>query len=59
VKRETRVSLGPAASHLAAPPAPRHEGNVGQAPRRQKGVPTEEATPILKETFTTGITKMF
>jgi hypothetical protein len=25
---------GPAASHLAAPPAPRHEGNVGQAPSR-------------------------
>jgi hypothetical protein len=24
---------GPAASHLAAPPSPRHEGNVGQAPR--------------------------
>ncbi len=23
--RETRVSLGPAASHLAAPPSPRHE----------------------------------
>ena len=23
---------GPAASHLAAPPSPRHEGNVGQAP---------------------------
>jgi hypothetical protein len=22
----------PAASHLAAPPSPRHEGNVGQAP---------------------------
>jgi hypothetical protein len=34
-------------------------GNVGQVPRRQKGVPTEEATPIQKETFTTGITKMF
>src|SRR3990170_3578672 len=28
------VSLGPAASHLLAPPpSPRHEGNVGQAPR--------------------------
>ena len=25
---------GPAASHLAAPPSPRHEGNVGQAPSR-------------------------
>jgi hypothetical protein len=24
---------GPAALHLAAPPSPRHEGNVGQAPR--------------------------
>jgi len=23
---------GPAASHLTAPPSPRHEGNVGQAP---------------------------
>ena len=23
---------GPAASHLAAPPSPRHEGNIGQAP---------------------------
>ena len=23
---------GPAASHLAAPPSPRFEGNVGQAP---------------------------
>jgi len=23
---------GPAALHLAAPPSPRHEGNVGQAP---------------------------
>jgi hypothetical protein len=23
---------GPAASHLAAPPSPRHEGNVEQAP---------------------------
>ena len=23
---------GPAASHLAAPPSPRYEGNVGQAP---------------------------
>jgi hypothetical protein len=25
---------GPAALHLAAPPSPRHEGNVGQAPCR-------------------------
>jgi len=25
---------GPAASHLATPPSPRHEGNVGQAPSR-------------------------
>ena len=25
---------GPAASHLAAPPSPRHEGNVRQAPSR-------------------------
>jgi len=25
---------GPAASHLAAVPSPRHEGNVGQAPSR-------------------------
>jgi hypothetical protein len=25
---------GPAASPLAAPPSPRHEGNVGQAPSR-------------------------
>jgi len=25
---------GPAASHLAAPPSPRHEGNVGRAPSR-------------------------
>jgi hypothetical protein len=25
---------GPAASHLAAPPSPRHESNVGQAPSR-------------------------
>ena len=33
VKRETRVSLWPAVSHLAASPSPRHEGNVGQAPR--------------------------
>jgi hypothetical protein len=24
---------GPAALHLAASPSPRHEGNVGQAPR--------------------------
>jgi hypothetical protein len=24
---------GPAASHLTAPPPPRYEGNVGQAPR--------------------------
>jgi hypothetical protein len=24
---------GPAASHLTAPPSPRYEGNVGQAPR--------------------------
>jgi hypothetical protein len=24
--------FGPAASHLAAPPSPRYEGNVGQAP---------------------------
>jgi len=23
---------GPAASHLAAPPSPRHEGDAGQAP---------------------------
>src|SRR6266850_6496175 len=28
---------GPAASHLAAPPSPRHEGNVGQAPRPSPG----------------------
>jgi len=28
---------GPAASHLAAPPSPRHEGNVGQAPRSRNG----------------------
>ena len=34
-------------------------GNVGQAPRRQKDVPTKENTTIQKETFTTGITKMF
>ena len=27
----------PAASHLAASPSPRHEGNVGQAPRRPVG----------------------
>jgi hypothetical protein len=26
--------FGPAASHLAAPPSPRYEGNVGQAPSR-------------------------
>src|SRR5881396_2168909 len=25
---------GPAASHLAASPSPRHEGNIGQAPSR-------------------------
>jgi len=25
---------GPAASHLATPPSPRYEGNVGQAPSR-------------------------
>jgi len=25
---------GPAASHLAAPPSPRGEGNVGQAPKQ-------------------------
>jgi hypothetical protein len=25
---------GPAASHLAASPSPRHESNVGQAPSR-------------------------
>ena len=25
--------FGPAASYLAAPPSPRHEGNVGQAPK--------------------------
>src|SRR6266850_504749 len=28
---------GPAASHLVASPSPRHEGNVGQAPRRPVG----------------------
>jgi hypothetical protein len=27
---------GPAALHLAAPPSPRHEGNVGQAPRAKR-----------------------
>jgi hypothetical protein len=27
---------GPAASHLAAPPSPRDEGNVGQAPSPHK-----------------------
>jgi hypothetical protein len=27
-----RVNLGPASSHLAALPSPRHEGNVGQVP---------------------------
>ena len=27
---------GPAASHLAAPPSPRYEGNVGQAPNPHK-----------------------
>jgi hypothetical protein len=26
--------FGPAASHPAAPPSPRYEGNVGQAPSR-------------------------
>jgi len=26
--------FGPAASHLAAPPSPRYEGNVRQAPSR-------------------------
>ena len=29
---------GPAASHLASPPSPRHESNVGQAPRNREGV---------------------
>jgi hypothetical protein len=32
---------GPAASHLAAPPSPRHEGNVGQAPRDQSVLPSD------------------
>jgi hypothetical protein len=27
---------GPCAAHLAAPPSPRHEGNVGQAPRTSR-----------------------
>jgi hypothetical protein len=27
---------GPVASHLAAPPAHRHEGNVGPAPRANR-----------------------
>jgi hypothetical protein len=59
VKRETRVSLGAAISHLAAPLSPRHEGHVGQVPIQQKDGPAEEATPILKETFPTGIAGMF
>jgi len=34
---------GPAASHLAAPPSPRHEGNVGQAPASLDGRPVPPA----------------
>src|SRR6185503_10547142 len=29
----------PAASHLTAPPSPRHEGNVGQAPAQSRWTP--------------------
>ena len=47
------------ASYLAAPPSPRHEGNFGQAPRRQKEVPTEENTTIQNETSTAGAMRMF
>src|SRR5712692_2463099 len=48
---------GPAASHLAAPPSPRHEGNVGQAPAILDGHPVPpancapgSATPQRKST---------
>jgi len=40
---------GPAASHLAAPLSPRHEGNVGQAP--SLSLPTRFKTVILASTM--------
>jgi fructose-1,6-bisphosphatase I len=40
---------GPAASHLAAPPSPRHEGSVGQAP--SLSLPTLFKTVILASTM--------
>ena len=39
----------PAALHLAAPPSPRHEGNVGQAPSgREKWWRAASATPLRR-----------
>jgi hypothetical protein len=49
---------GPAASHLAAPPSPRHEGNVGQAPRkiaRQLIASSENSTAVRLEVSRTAV----
>ena len=56
--RETRVSLRAAASHLAAPPSPRHEGNVGQAPKksaRQSIASSENSTAVRLEVSRTAV----
>ncbi len=45
---------GPAASHLAAPPSPRHEGNAGQAPWRsksQRGSAVKQLARVIHERF--------
>ena len=44
---------GPAASHLAAPPSPRHEGNVGQAPRLRLRVKRRSGS-VKRRTCATG-----
>ena len=43
------VFCGPAASHLAASPSPRHEGNIGQPPRKPEGPRKFSARTVTKK----------
>jgi len=48
--------FGPAASHLAAPPSPRYEGNVRQAPSRM----LKQSASIRKPLFgLSGLSRLF
>jgi hypothetical protein len=43
---------GPAASHLAAPPSPHHEDNVGQAPANFEAITKNFSKPAKQATGT-------